>query len=257
MISLLESILKSTKTGIEGVVIRWFKENHILDPGIGFFHSKNHRNDYYSSLFLKNGKVCIDDNMMGSIDFSVLRDPKIPDYIKFGWCPGIGFTFDSEGTTSEQVPEVCDSLSFMIKENKMISFKSKLSSVFRASCYKKNKKIVVAPAEIEINSIRLNGDPKQFYISFSGDLDLRSLKNLVIKDPLKRGVIISIFRNKKPYVSINSRPTISNKNPDKLEKFIKKIAPGIPTLYMLSGIGDDSLGDPEIDKEFLDKEFLY
>lgn len=256
MISLLESILKSTKAGIEGVVIRWFKENHLLDPGISFFHLKNHRNDYYSSLFLKNGKVCIDDDMMGSIDFAGLRDLKIPDYIKFGWCPGIGFTFDPKGITSEQVPEVCDALSFQITKNKMISFKSKLSSAFGISCYKKQK-IVVAPAEIEINSIRLNGDPKQFYISFSGDLDLSSLKNLVIKDPLKRGVMISIFRHKKRYVSINNRPIISNKNPDKLEKFIKNFAPGIPTLMQVSVQGDDSFGDPEIDKEFLDKEFLY
>ena len=250
MISLLESILKSTKAGIEGLIIRWFKENHVMGPYMSFLNSKNKRNDYYDSLFLRDGKVCIDDDMEGSINFSFLKDQKIPDYIKFGWCPGIDFVFDTKDITSEQVPEVCNSLSFQGTKNKMISFKSKIASVLKISCYRKNK-IVLTDSEVEIDHQKIAGGRGQLYISFNGDLDFRSLKNLIIKDPLKRGVIISVFRNKKRYVNGNSRPMISKNNPEKLEKFIKKIAPGIPTLYILSVQGDDSFGDPEIDKEFL------
>lgn len=124
MKDLYESILKSTQSGKDAVIIEWMKENlNVLEGPRSFVKGyENIKNNF----FIKNSKICTVPDYKGWIN--LLKAPKggnieLPDYIKFGECPKASFRLSSDRTKPDQYPDKCSELWVQTEKNKIKNLK--------------------------------------------------------------------------------------------------------------------------------------
>ena len=174
MKQLYESILKSTQSGKEAVIIDWMKENisGSTDP-LNF--AKNY-DQLKNVFFIKNSKICTDPEYKGWIN--LLRNPKgktieIPSYIKFGECPNACFRVNADRMRADQYPEKCSEVWLMTMENKIKNIK--LEADKKVTLVNSINKVI----PLEFKNIEIKTESSEFTLEIYGFLlspdDLRDI----------------------------------------------------------------------------------
>ena len=124
MKQLYESILKSTRSGKDAVIIDWMKENLAIleNPRSPVKRYENTKNNF----FIKDSKICTVPDYKGWI--YLLRSLKggnieLPDYIKFGECPKASFLVNADRIKPDQYPEKCYEIWVVTSENRIKNLK--------------------------------------------------------------------------------------------------------------------------------------
>ena len=229
MENLYESILKSTKTGKEAIIIDWLKEKHILDADQRIYVNGGNKkvNGYYDYVFVNKGKICFSPELKGTLHFNKteLRNETIPDYIKFGECPGISFLFEMDSSNESQLPDLCLDLSIKTMGKQLKPFSASTKYEFKITSGYKKLEIPKIDLSLAKSDYGKNAD-YSIYIS-GGNWSLDELKNLYVKNPEKRDIYICIEETGFPSDKFYQIFRKHYEQDDNFDEFVSSIFPNI------------------------------
>lgn len=236
MKQLYESILTSTKTGQSAIMIDWLKEKHILDDDQRIYVNSGNKkgNGYYDYVFVNKGKICFSPDLKGTLHFNKteLRNETIPDYIKFGECPGISFLFEMDSSNESQLPDLCTDLSIKTMGKKLKPFSVSSKDEFN---------ITAGSSKLELQKIELSlaksdfGKNAAYSIHISGgNWSLDELKNLHVKNPEKRDIVICIEETGFPSDKFYKIFRKHYEQDDNFDEFVSSIFPNIDGIAQIN-----------------------
>lgn len=229
MKNLYESILKSTQTGQYAIMIDWLKEKHILDDDQRIYVNGGNKkgNGYYDYAFVNKGKICFSPDLKGTLHFNKteLGNEIIPDYIKFGECPGISFLFEMDSSNESQLPDLCMDLSIKTMGKKLKPFSVSSKDEFNISSGSSKLELPKIELSLAKSDYGKNAD-YSIYIS-GGNWSLDELKNLYVKNQEKRDIYICIEETGFPSDKFYQIFRKHYEQDDNFDEFVSSIFPNI------------------------------